>query len=365
MFSVQGTPTALFKDAGSVPPSDSDVHRWHEAAWNLAVAPLLWIVTPIEVRLYDCYASPLRGDTATSSTPLDTFALSATDRLRTLDEMCGRLATEIGAFWSSEVGKKIDRRHRVDRELLAEISALEEKLTALPPAQSIGLRGQSEASASRDFAQRLIGRCIFTWYLLDREIAQPFLPKTLQTSLARIFGTPTTAFALFRWLRKRFNGDLFPMDDPGAEQRRLGPQHLALIRDFVEGRSLAAGTEGQGRLFRFRFDAIPVDLISSIYQQFARSSAEQNAKLQGLHYTPVEIVHLTLDPVFEGLPHSARVIDPACGSGAFLVEAFRRLIWKKNATKPVTRAEVRKVLYNQLFGIDINQSALGIAAFSL
>src|ERR1700761_9604502 len=122
VFSVQGTPTALFKDSGSKAPSDSDIHHWHEAAWNLAVAPLLWIVTPTEVRLYDCYASPPRSDTTNYSAPLDSFALNAPNRLRALDGMCGRLATETGAFWSSEVGRKIDRRHRVDRELLTEIS---------------------------------------------------------------------------------------------------------------------------------------------------------------------------------------------------------------------------------------------------
>ena len=180
-----------------------------------------------------------------------------------------------------------------------------------------------------------------------------------------MFSSPANAFRLFDWLRDAINGDLFPMNDPGAERRRLGPDHLAFIKDFIEGRSLLPHADGQGRLFRFRFDAIPVDLISSIYQQFARSSAEDDTHLQGLHYTPVELVHLTLDPVFEGLSPSARIIDPTCGSGAFLVEAFRRLVWKKSGDGPATRKVVRDILYNQLFGVDINRAALGIAAFSL
>lgn len=112
-----------------------------------------------------------------------------------------------------------------------------------------------------------------------------------------MFVTVDSTFELFRWLRSTFNGDLFPMDDPGAEHQRLSDAHLELLRDFVEGRSLLSG---QGRIFWFRFDAIPV-----------------------------ELVHLTLDPVFEALPANARVIDPTCGSGAFLVGAFRRLVWKR------------------------------------
>ena len=331
------------------------------------MAPLLWIITPIDIRLYDCYSSPSRRpDAPTFATPLDVFALDAEGRLEALDGMCGRLATETGAFWSSNIGRRIDRQHRVDRELLNEINSLEEQLTALPPAGIERLQDtHAEMRASRDFAQRLIGCCIFTSYLIDRGIAQPFLPPELPPDVAQMFATVDSAFPLFGWLRQTFNGDLFPMDDPGAEHQRLGDAHLTFLRDFIEGRTLVPSQNGQGRLCRFRYEAIPVDLISSIYQQFARSSAADDAHVQGLHYSPFELVHLTLDPVFEGIDAKARVIDPSCGSGAFLVEAFRRLVWKNSPTTPPSRATVRKILYKQLFGIDINRSALGIAAFSL
>ena len=367
VFTAQSTATGIFKDAGAAAPSESDLRHWHEVAWNIGIAPLLWVITPTEVHLYNCYASPSQGgDPGAALRPLERFDLSADDRLRALDTMCGRLATETGAFWGSAIGQRIDRQYRVDRELLEEINALEQQLTVLPPlTPEAMLEGPAEIAASRDLSQRLIGRCIFTWYLLDRGIAQQFLPAALQHDLGALFATPDSAFALFDWLRKTFNGDLFPMDDPGAERMRLAPQHLALISDFIEGRSLVPENHGQGRLFRFRFDAIPVDLVSSIYQQFARSSAEAKARLQGLHYTPVELVHLTLDPVFEDLPADARIIDPTCGSGAFLVEAFRRLVWKQCGDGHASRAIVRNILYSQLFGIDINPSALGIAAFSL
>ena len=363
VFSTQNVPTSIFKDAGDVPPTDEEIRDWHEAPWNISIAPLLWIITPTDVRLYDCYASPPQPGPQASAvpSPLDRFVVDSDDRLRALDAACGRLATETGAFWSSRIGKRINRKHRVDRELLSEISALEGCLIDLTPESE----GPELRALARDLAQRFIGRCIFTWYLLDRGLAQPFLPAELPVELSAMFATPNRAFALFNWLRETFNGDLFPMDDPGAEQEHLTSEHLAYIRDFIEGRSLIPERKGQGRLFRFRFNAIPIDLISSIYQQFARSSAAEEAESQGLHYTPIELVHLTLDPVFEGLSPSARVIDPACGSGAFLVEAFRRLVWRTTGGKPATRRLVRRILYRQLYGVDINRSALGIAAFSL
>jgi hypothetical protein len=363
VFTAQGTPAAIFKDSGTQAPSDDNIHFWHEAAWNIGVAPLLWVITPTDVHLYDCYSSPQKSLGQMEGTPLDRFSLIAEGGLQPLDAMCGRLATETGAFWSSQIGSRIDRRRRVDRELLAEIQALENQLVLIPPARPVA--APEDPTAARDFAQRLIGRCIFTSYLIDRGLAQQFLPMTLPQSLGDIFADTDRTYELFEWLRATFNGDLFPMDDPGAERERLGSAHLALLRDFVEGRSLVPENSGQGRLFRFRFEAIQVDLISSIYQQFARSAAGDMANQQGLHFTPIELVHLVLDPVFEGLPATARVIDPTCGSGAFLVEAFRRLVWKNSGGGPATRALVREILYNRLFGIDINRSALGIAAFSL
>lgn len=365
VFCAQNAPTTIFKDAGNQEPSFEEIQAWHEAAWNVGLAPILWIVTPNEVRLYDCYSAPRKDQIQlVDSSALEKFSLQSD--LSKLASVCGRFATETGAFWSNAVGKRIDRRFRVDRELLKEINALEQHLTEIPPSNAAPLKNPSdEIKAARDFAQRLIGRCIFASYLLDRNIAQPFFPPGLPPNLSQIFGSEDSTFALFDWLRETFNGDLFPMDDPGAEHQRLGQAHLDLLRNFVDGVSLVAGKYGQGRLFRFRFEAIPIDLISAIYQQFARSSAEESARVQGLHYTPIELVHLALDPVFEGLPSTARVIDPTCGSGAFLVEAFRRLVWKNTEKQPASRGLVRDVLYEQLFGMDINKSALGIAAFSL
>lgn len=367
VFSAQNTPTIIFKDAGNATPDEAHIHKWHEAAWNVGLAPLLWIITPTEIRLYDCYtARASEIGEQSGSIPLDVFPLDVADRLQALDSLCGRFATETGAFWSSPIGQNINRRHRVDRELLSEISALEMGLTRIiPSSPDVAQQSEAETAFAREFAQRLIGRCIFTLYLVDRGIAQRFVPPALSPDVAQMFSSIDTAFTLFEWLREKFNGDLFPMDDPGAEHQRLGEAHLSLLREFIQGRSLVPNQHGQGRLFRFRYDAIPVDLISSIYQQFARSSAADQADTQGLHYTPVELVHMTLDPVFEGLPPTARLLDPACGSGAFLVESFRRLVWKNAQNKPASRTLIRDILNNRLFGLDINKSALGIAAFSL
>ena len=363
VFSAQDSPVSIFKDAGRAAPHDNQVHRWHEAAWNVGLAPLLWVVTPTDVRIYNCYRSPVGSPSnqGACAPALDSYALNSPSRMAALDATCGRLATETGAFWASQLGKKIDRRHRVDRELLEELRALETCLVNKMPRDS----ARTSPQRARDIAQRFIGRCIFMRYLLDRGLAQPFLPPRTDPTLYKLFETVESTYSLFKWLHSTFKGDLFPMDDPGAEREHLTEQSLTAIRDFNDGCSLIPGQVGQQRLFQFRFDAIPISLISSIYEQFARSGEAGDVRAQGLHYTPVEIVHLVLDPVFEGLDSDALVLDPTCGSGAFLVESFRRLVWRKTRDGRASRQIVRQILHKQLYGIEINRSALTIAAFSL
>lgn len=363
MFVDHKRPVSIFKDAGTRAPSDQELRKWHEIAWNVGVAPLLWVITPTDIRLYDCYKSPSLAEPHQSAPTeaLETYSLDQARHRSQLDRACGRLATESGAFWSGPVGRRIDRRHRVDRALLAEINALEKRLINV----SRSFNGQHRPVSTVDFAQRLIGRCIFTWYLLDRGLAQPFLPRDLRCDLRTMFGTSESAFRLFDWLGTTFNGDLFPIDDLESERRQLTSDHLETIQDFIDGHSLVPGRAGQGRLFRFRFDAIPINLIGSIYEQFARSSTMEQSVVHSPHYTPVEIVHFVLDPVFEGLPVGASVIDPACGYGTFLVEAFRRLVWREAGDRTPTRALVCRILYEQLFGIGNNPAALRITAFSL
>ena len=104
--------------------------------------PLLWIVAPTAVYLYDCYRSPRgRSKQRMPAHTLAKFGIGSEERLRSLAAACGRTAIETGAFWSSSIGKRINRRNRVDRQLLGEIAALEQCLNELtPPSTSAAAR---------------------------------------------------------------------------------------------------------------------------------------------------------------------------------------------------------------------------------
>ena len=125
-------------------------------------------------------------------------------------------------------------------------------------------------------------------------------------------------------------------------------------------------------LFPYRFDVIPVELISAIYEQFVHSASLESsdgiptpAKNQGVYYTPLTAVSLVLDEVFDGLTGNEHVLDLTCGSGVFLVEALRRLVYVKSDGRPPRREVIRKTLYEQVCGVDVSKTAIRIAAFSL
>jgi hypothetical protein len=346
VFRVGTSPIIIFKSAeGS---SDDDEAHWHRLAWNSGAAPLLWVTTPQYVRLYNAFAPP--AEYASGQPMLKEFPLQFEGALDDIAEVCGRQHMAMGGFWRSPLARRIDRRERVDGVLLAELVHLLEKLvkTGLPAS----------------LAQKLVGRCIFFQYLVHRGyVSEADLAAHFGGSLSEILEDQERAYTLFRWLRGTFNGDLFPIEDEPTERARLGPDARCLqpLSDFF-GRF---SQDGQGRLFPFRFEAIPVELISSIYEKFVHLSETDGAPTEGVHYTPINLVDLVLDPVFEGLSPHARVLDPACGSGVFLVESLRRLVWLRAAGKRPSRKLLRDTLLSQVRGIDISPAALSVAAFSL
>ncbi|UCI10261.1 class I SAM-dependent DNA methyltransferase [Mesorhizobium sp. B1-1-8] len=349
VFKVGTAPVIVFKSSDGTSDLETE---WHRLAWNFGVAPLLWVTTPQYVRIYNAYQPP---EAFGHKTPLlGEFPLSVDieTALSQVGAVCGRRHVAMGGFWRSEFARPVDRRSRIDNILLHELTAL--------------LRDLVRRGVRSALAQKLVGRCIFFQYLvhrgyvLDTELEARFGGSRLHSILQNLDNT----YALFRWIRTTFNGDLFPIEDEAAEREQLGHSATLLtpLSDFFGHFNIS---DKQGRLFPFRFDAIPVELISSIYEKFVHMADTDGEQKLGVHYTPINLVDLVLDPVFESLAPSARILDPACGSGVFLVESLRRLVWLRSREMPLTRDLVRDTLMCQIRGVDISPAALSVAAFSL
>jgi hypothetical protein len=157
---------------------------------------------------------------------------------------------------------------------------------------------------------------------------------------------------------------MFP---PSSVKTTPAAHHLKRVAEFLEA---VDPQSGQLSFFPYQFGVIPVELISSIYEQFAhaepRASGQRTEALRnGVHYTRLSVVSLILDEVMDGLSGRETVLDLTCGSGVFLVEALRRLVYLRTQGEPPTRDVIRSTLYEQVYGVDISEAAIRVAAFSL
>lgn len=351
------TATTVYFKYADAQPDDIILSAWHREIWNEGFAPLLWVVSPKSIALYNGFSRPLSDHDAPRHL-LRTFAVIE-QQLIELDNLAGRLAMETGQFWLRS--EKVNRKTSVDEQLLSDLAALEGDLVG--------------AGLERGAAQGLIGRSIFTQYLVDRAIVDPArLEKECGAErLSLALRDQQSATRLFGWLAAVFNGDMFPPVEASAP---VAERYLSRVADFLEA---VDPKTGQMTFFPYQFDVIPVELISSIYEQFAHSKVGAapgaevgnsiletpvQAKRRGVHYTRLPVVSLILDEVMSSTTGDETVLDLTCGSGVFLVEALRRLVDKKGGAAPA-RSLIRSTLYNQIHGVDISEAAVRVAAFSL
>ena len=129
----------------------------------------------------------------------------------------------------------------------------------------------------------------------------------------------------------------------------------------------------------YAFDAIPLEFVSSIYEEFVSPPAKtknsverkRNVRPRGLHYTPAHLVDFVLDGVlpWDGREWDLRILDPSCGSGTFLVRCFMRLVHRWRLAHPRETSIPPDVLFRllerNLCGIDVNPHAVRVASFGL
>lgn len=354
---VGPTATTVYFKYEDSRPDDVTISAWRREIWNEGFAPLLWVISPQRVELFNGFGRP-KTDRDAAAHLLKTFE-TIEQHLVDLDQLAGRLSMETGQFWLQT--DKVNRKSSVDEQLLSDLAVLERDL----------VRGGMD----RGVAQGLIGRSIFTQYLVDRQIVGTGRLKQEcgAASLPSALRQPDAAGRLFGWLAEVFNGDMFPQS---AVAGAIAPEHLSRVADFLEA---VDPVSGQTTFFPYQFDVIPVELISSIYEQFAHSklgTAEdgteqgdlvdtaKESKNRGVHYTRLPVVSLILDEVLNDATGEESVIDLTCGSGVFLVESLRRLVARQGGAAP-TRKTIRSTLYNQIYGVDISEAAVRVAAFSL
>ncbi|MDI9546803.1 MAG: Eco57I restriction-modification methylase domain-containing protein, partial [Chloroflexota bacterium] len=390
-------------------PSVDIKHDIHPAfqvrryAWS-AKLPLSILTDFEEFAVYDCRSKPDKTDAASVSRVM---YLRYTDYADKWDEIAGVFARESilqGAFDKYIDSNKLKRgTAEVDGAFLAEIERWRELL-----ARNIALRNPGISPRELNFAvQQTIDRIIF-WRICEDRGIEPYRELLGLANGPEIY---PRLVQIFRQADARYNSGLFHFED---EKGRAGyPDTLTpgltiddkVLRDILKNLYYPDSP--------YEFSVLPADILGQVYEQFlgkvirltkgGQAKVEEKPEVRkagGVFYTPTYIVDYivrqTAGKLVEGKrpgPRGGvsklRIVDPACGSGSFLIGAYQFLLdwhlqqyledgaaqWAQKSNPQIYQTESgewrltiderKRILLNNIYGVDIDSQAVEVTKLSL
>jgi hypothetical protein len=333
--------------------SESQARQIHRRVWNQNVVPFLLVVSPAWVRLYPGF----RYDRDVSSDPLEGALRVLTD----FNQVAAQLSTlraesvDSGQVWK-EFGRDVASGRRVDWQLLDNLRALAEWL-------------RQDGIKDRRLSHAMIGKFVYLQYLRQRNILSYNRLKEWKLDPEHIFTRMTTFVDLVRNVDEWLNGSVFPLSVNKIKE--FGADRLRKVASVFRGEEAISGQLPLFDIYDFSF--IPIETLSVIYEQFLhdtfRPSGESEGRVRGAYYTPVPLVNFMLDKLDSRKPLQSgmRVLDQSCGSGAFLVQCYRKLIERRlrELGRHLRPAELGRILTSHIFGVDVDEDACQIAELSL
>jgi len=382
-------PAVNVKD--EIPPA----YQLRRYAWS-AKLPLSILTDFEEFAVYDCRTRPNPSDKPSTGRIL---YLTYRDYLARWGEIASIFTKEAVLKGSFDKYAVTDRKRgtaTVDAEFLKEIETWREAL-----AKNLALRNPALTVHELNFSvQRTIDRLIFLRIAEDRGI-EPYAQLQALLSGQNIY---SRLRHLYEQADDRYNSGLFHFQS--EKGRAEAPDELTpglkiddkAIKDII------------GRLYYpnspYEFSVFPTEILGQVYEQFLgkviRLTSGHQAKIEekpevkkagGVYYTPAYIVEYivkqTVGALCDGKTpkqiSKLRILDPACGSGSFLIGAYRYLLnyhrdWygKDGADKHrkeifkaangewrLTTQEKKRILLNNVYGVDIDSQAVEVTKLSL
>ncbi len=330
------------------------IRKIHKDCWNFGKTPVVFIILPDELQI------------------LNGFSFDSKDGY--LNVLANENKKDDFNFWELISGKTWNNyneninntKSKVDNTLLKNIYDARELLKKI--------------DIKSELANSLIGRLIFTRYLIDREVEIVFKNAKFDIDVFENMLESKSVENLYDWFRfidNKFFDDaeerLFPVQNLDLSDEHINSECVGVLFDLFKGNEVGSG---QSRLdfkeFKYYdFQIIPVEFISNIYEFFMGESQAENKAF----YTPLflaeYIVKQTVTKYFEEdeNEYNCRVIDPSCGSGIFLVETLRQIITRFQSINKLNGVELKKhlndLVIDNIFGVDKDPAAVNVAIFSI
>ena len=369
-------------------------------AWS-AKLPLSILTNFEEFAVYDCRIKPDKTDKASTGRILYLTYAEYEKRRVEIASIFSCDAVLKGSFDKyAESTKTKKGTAEVDAAFLKEIESWRETL-----ARSLALRNPDLSQRNLNFGvQTTIDRIIFLRICEDRGIEDYGRLQSLQNGI----NVYERLCQLFRQADERYNSGLFHFRE--EKSRPEPPDDLTLnlliddkvIKEIIKNLYYPDSP--------YEFSVLSADILGQVYEQFLgkvihltaghRAIIEDKPEVKkagGVYYTPRYIVDYivknTVGKLLEGkTPKQAaniKILDPACGSGSFLIGAYQYLLdwhrdWYSSHTPEklargkspalyqasgggwrLTTGERKRILLNNIHGVDIDTQAVEVTKLSL
>ena len=391
-------PSINLKDG--IPPA----FQLRRYAWS-AKLPFSILTDFEEFAVYDCRTKPARTDSATTSRINYITYSEYPERWDEVSSVFSREAVQSGSF--DEYAKSTQRKKgtaEVDAAFLKEIESWRELL-----ARNIALRNPVLTQQALNFSvQRIIDRIIFLRISEDRGIEPYGRLKEIQDGE----DLNKRLLRLFHQADNRYNSGLFHLtSERGRSDESLDTITPNLTIDDATLKSILKNLYYPES--PYEFSVLPADILGQVYEQFLgkvirltkahRAKVEEKPEVKkagGVYYTPTYIVDYIVEqtvgerlmdkkPGPRGSASKLKILDPACGSGSFLLGAYQYLLdWYRDAYvsenperhargRPprlfksrsgdwkLTIEEKRRILLSSIYGVDIDPQAVEVTKLSL
>jgi len=363
-------------------------------AWS-AKLPLSILSDFEELAVYDCRVKPAKNDKATTARILYYTFDQFTEKWDEIAGIFSPTAIRQGSFDKYAEAKRTGTV-TVDDAFLEQIEKWRDEL-----ARNLALRNPKLSVGALNFSvQKIIDRVIFLRICEDRGI-EPEGRLLAQVNGANVY---RRLAVLFQKADERYNSGLFHFQKEKDRPEQLDVLTLDLkvddkiFKDIIEGLYYPESP--------YEFSALPADILGQVYEQFLgkvirlteghRAVVEDKPavkKAGGVFYTPTYIVDYivknTVGKLCEGKTpkqvSKLRFLDPACGSGSFLIGAYQYLLnwhldwYEKDGPEKHQKelfrgpggawkltTDIRKaILLNNLYGVDIDDQAVEVTKLSL
>ena len=345
--------------------TQAEADTLHQVVWNQDVVPFVLVNTQKGVKVYSGFCFNQRGKTDEQRGHLR--ALTAFNALDEIIELFKAASVDSGNLWR-KLGDKVMPQQRVYWKLLDSLKNLD-----------LWLR--KHGGLEKEISHALIGKYVYLHYLKARNVLSPRKLDGWKIPSTSVFGRDATRAGLKQvterlddWL----NGSVFPLKLSGASAP--SDDHIRRVAATFAGDDInERGWQLHLDFQAYDFSYIPIETLSMIYEQFLHAPVIKDkertdneptkGEKAGAYYTPIPVVNFMLAELEERQPlrEGMRVCDPSCGSGAFLVQCYRRLVEK---TYPATGPKpapgnLRALLQKSIFGVDYDGDACSVTELSL